>query len=80
MSLNQVGDWDADVLDQLAGLTGIAWTTSILAYGATVLGYGSGVIPRFIVDRQLLLVLGCVFFVATIGLDKLRRIRSDGTL
>lgn len=80
MSQQQLFDRDPDVIDQLAGFTGFCWTASVLVYLATVLGFGGGLVPRFIVEPPLLLVLGCAFLIATIGLDELHRTRTDRNL
>lgn len=58
----------ADVLYRLAGITGLAWTVLILAYVATVMGYGHG----HVAEPQSLLRLGAVLFVVTLGLDGLQ--------
>ncbi|WP_276271272.1 hypothetical protein [Haloarcula litorea] len=66
-------DWlpRADTLDQLAGFTGVGWTTSLLGFLTTLVGYGNSIVSRFIADSQSLLYLGLVFFLATLGLDRL---------
>lgn len=60
-----------DRLNQLAGLTGLGWTTSILGFLSTVVGYGNGIVSRLVTEPQSLLYLGGVFFLATLGLDRL---------
>lgn len=80
MSTQQRFDGEHDVIDQLAGFIGVCWTASILVYLAIVLGFGGGLFPRFIADPPLLLVLGCAFLIATIGLDELRQSRTDRKL
>jgi len=60
-------------LDQIAGLTGIGWTTSLLGYLSTTIGYGSALVT----NPQSLLYLGGVLFVATLGLDRLKAALSD---
>lgn len=77
MARRQMFDVEPDVIDQLAGVTGVCWTASILAYLGTAFGYGAGLGLRFVVEPRLLLVLGCVFLVATFGLDELQRTRSE---
>lgn len=65
------------VLDNLAGLTGLGWTTSLLAFFSTVLGYGSGIVTRLVTTPQSLLYFGCALFVATLGLDRLSKKFSE---
>lgn len=60
-----------DLLNQLAGLTGLGWTTSTLGFLSTVVGYGNGIVSRLAVEPQSLLYLGGMFFLATLGLDRL---------
>lgn len=59
-------------LDQLAGLTGVGWTTSLLGYLGAAVGYGSSLVPR----PSSLLYLGGALFLATLGLDRLRNRRG----
>lgn len=68
---------DDAVLDQLAGITGLGWTASILGYLGTVVGFGNSLVARLAVDPQSLLYLGGVLFVTTLGLDRLRNALSD---
>lgn len=68
---------DRDALNQLAGITGLGWTTSILGYLVAVLGYGSTILSRLVVDPRSLLYLGGALFVATLGLDRLRNAAAD---
>ncbi|WP_248516491.1 hypothetical protein [Salinarchaeum laminariae] len=68
---------DRDALNQLAGITGLGWTASILGYLVTVIGYGSTLVSRIVVDPQSLLYLGGALFVATLGLDRLRNATTD---
>lgn len=62
---------DKDILNQLAGLTGLGWTVSFLGFLSTVVGYGNMFVARLATSPQSLLYLGTVFFVATLGLDRL---------
>lgn len=72
---------DADRLEQLAGVTGLGWTGSVLSYLVLMIGYGNGYVSRLIVDPQSLLYLGGVLFVTTLGLDRLRdRVSGRGGL
>lgn len=63
---------DRDALNQLAGITGLGWTASILGYLVTAIGYSSALLSRLAVDPRSLLYLGGALFVATLGLDRLR--------
>lgn len=72
MFLERLSVWDNNALDQLAGITGLGWTMSVLGYLASVLGYGNSLVTRLAVDPQSLLYLGGALFVATFGLDRLR--------
>lgn len=63
---------DAKTLDQLAGLTGIGWTASILAYLILAVGVGNSLFSQLVADPVLLLYLGGVLLVATLGLDRLQ--------
>lgn len=66
-----------DVLNQLAGITGLGWTTSVLGFLSTVVASGNSIVSRLVADPQSLLYVGAVFFVATVGLDRLADV-SDG--
>lgn len=68
---------DRDVLEQLAGITGIGWTTSTLGFLGTVLGYGNSIVARLVAEPQSLLYVGGVCFLATLGLDRLTNRRSE---
>ncbi|MUV88046.1 hypothetical protein GJ631_16160 [Natronomonas sp. CBA1123] len=68
---------DRDGLDQLAGITGLGWTASIIGYLGTAIGIGNTLVAR-VADPQSLLYLGAVLFAATFGLDRLRDKRSSG--
>ena len=79
MSLRALRDSDTDLLNQLTGLTGLGWTTSVLGYLSTVIGYGNGVISRLVAEPQSLLYVGGSFFLLTLGLDRLQsRIVTEG--
>ena len=60
-------------LDQLAGLTGLGWTGSVLGFLGTVFGYGNAYVARLVTEPISLLYVGGVLFVTTLGLDRLRR-------
>ena len=63
---------DVNTLDQLAGITGVGWTVSILGYVSVMLGHEVVIVSRFVTDPQPLLYLGGALFLATFGLDRLR--------
>lgn len=65
------------MLYRLAGVTGVGWTLSLLGYLSTVVGYGNSLVTRIVADPQSLLYLGSVFFVATVGLDRLQATRAE---
>ena len=77
MSLKEKPRLDKDALNQIAGITGIGWTASVLGYLTTVIGYGNTVVTRIVADPQSLLYLGGALFVATLGLDRLQDRLSD---
>lgn len=77
--LKQRPESEKDVLTQLAGITGLGWTASILGYLGATIGYGNSLVARFVTDPQSLLYLGGVLFVATLGLDRFRDALSNGT-
>jgi hypothetical protein len=62
---------DSSLLETLGGITGVGWTTSVLGFLATVMGYGNGIVSRLVADPQSLLYVGAVCFVTTVGLDRL---------
>lgn len=72
MSLKQKPSLNKDALNQIAGVTGLGWTASVLGYLTTVIGYGNTVVTRIVADPQSLLYLGGALFVATLGLDRLK--------
>lgn len=78
MRLRRPSTLDDDVLEQAAGITGIGWTTSLLGYVVAVTGAGNHVVAPLVMEPQSLLYLGAVLFVTTIGLDRIRRTRSNG--
>lgn len=77
MPLIQLSVSDKNVIDQLAGITGLGWTTAILSYLGTVFGYGSSLVTRLAVEPQSLLYLGGALLVATFGLDRLQNMLPD---
>jgi len=64
-------------LYRMAGVTGLGWTVSLLAYLSTLLGYGNAVVARLVGSPRALLYLGGGLLVATLGLDRLQRIGTD---
>lgn len=77
MDLEAIPRLNRDALDQLAGFTGVGWTTSILGFLSTLMGYGNSLISRFVADSRSLLYVGVVFFLATLGLDRLANATPD---
>ncbi|GAA0193873.1 MULTISPECIES: hypothetical protein [Halobaculum] len=74
MSLKGMARPNGDAIDQVAGITGLGWTASLLGYLSTVIGYSNSLIT----NPQTLLYVGSVFFVTTLGLDRLRsRLSND---
>lgn len=78
MVLSQLLASDADRLDQIAGITGLGWTGSVLSYLVVAVGYGNGLVSRLAVDPQSLLYLGGVLLVTTLGIDRFRDRLSRG--
>lgn len=64
-------------LDQLVGVTGLGWTTSLLAFLGSTLGYGTGIVTRLVASPHTLLYVGAAMFAATLGLDRLNRKLSE---
>lgn len=60
-----------DELDSLAGITGLGWTGSLLAYLSTIVGVGNAYVTRLVADPQSLLYVCAVCFAVTFGLDRL---------
>jgi len=79
MALTSLASLDREKLNQLAGITGLGWTASILGYLGTVLGYGNGLVSRLITEPYSLLFVGLAFFLATLGLDRLANRLPDGS-
>ena len=73
MSLRQRVGANGDALDQVAGITGVGWTASLLGYVGSVIGYSNSLIT----NPQALLYLGGAFFITTLGLDRLRSRQAD---
>jgi len=70
-------DWirDEEFLDELAGITGVGWTASTIGFLGTLAGYGNSIASYLIVGPRSLLYLGIGFFLATLGLDRLKNAR-----
>jgi hypothetical protein len=66
-----------DLLYQLGGITGLGWTASLLAYIWATIGPADGLGGPIAIDPRILLVLGVVFFVVTVGLDRLQTSVAD---
>ncbi|MFB6139973.1 MAG: hypothetical protein ABEJ26_06015 [Halosimplex sp.] len=66
-----------DNAEQLAGITGLGWTTATLGFLGTALGYGHSVLGRLASDSQTLLYVGAVCFLATLGLDRIAGRATD---
>jgi hypothetical protein len=64
---------DEQVLDELAGITGLGWTASVLGALGSLAGYGNSLFSTLAVGPLSLLSLGVACFLATLGLDRLRR-------
>lgn len=77
MDLGAIPRLDRETLDQLAGFTGVGWTTSALGFLSTVMGYGNSLISRFVAESRSLLYVGVLFFLATLGLDRLASDPAD---
>lgn len=73
MVAKRISSLDSETLDQLAGITGLGWTTSTLGFLSAVLGYGNGIASRLVAEPQAFLYVGLAFFLATLGLDRLAR-------
>ena len=77
MALNRIPRLDGETLDQLAGITGLGWTTAFLGFLSPILGYGNGLVGRLVVDPTSLLYVGVVCLLATLGLDRLAESMTD---
>lgn len=79
MSLKSIISLDTNSAEQLAGVTGLGWTTSTLGFLGTVLGYGNSVVSRLATEPSSLLYVGFVCFLATLGLDRVAKRAADET-
>lgn len=77
MLLIQTSTSEIELVDQIAGITGLGWTASLLGYAITVIGYGNSVVSRLVADPQSLLYVGTVLFLVTIGLDRFQRLLTE---
>jgi hypothetical protein len=77
MSISEIGASNNDHLYQLAGITGLGWTVSILGYLSTVFANEDTPGTSLVTNPQSLLYLGAFLFVVTLGLDRLRYTRSN---
>jgi len=64
-------------LHELAGLTGLGWTASMLGFLGSLIWYGNDVRPALPIGPRTLLGLGICFFLATQLLDRLRMAGAD---
>ncbi|WP_158058283.1 hypothetical protein [Halorussus halophilus] len=64
-------NFSPDNLHRLGGITGLGWTTSMLGYLTTVVGVGGSYATRLFTDPHSFLYAGGIFFLATLGLDRL---------
>ncbi len=77
MLLIQPSTSETEFVDQIAGITGLGWTASLLGYLITVIGYGNSVVSRLVVDPRSLLYVGTILFVVTLGLDRFQRLLTE---
>lgn len=70
---------NSELIDQLAGITGLVWTVSLLSYVGLLFGYGNSIATTLGADPSLLLYLGGAFFVTTLWLDRLHSKLSQPT-
>lgn len=75
---NRLSRLDANTLYQLGGLTGMGWTTSVIGYVTTLVTNGSTYLTRVVTEPTSLLYAAGVFFLLTLGCDRLAsRLRSQ---
>jgi hypothetical protein len=79
VSLSQSILSDRDRVHQLAGLTGLGWTVSILSYVGLLFGYGNSLARSLGADPSVLLYIAGGFFVTTLFLDRLHGTIADST-
>lgn len=77
MALKSLLRVNGETFDQLAGIAGIGWTTSLLGYLMPVIGYSNWFVSRLTTDPQSLLYVGVVCFLATLGLGELATTSPD---
>lgn len=77
MLLLRTSTSETDYVDQIAGITGLGWTASLLGYLITVIGYGNSVISRLVVEPRSLLYVGSLLLVVTLGLDRFQRLLTE---
>lgn len=68
--MERIPSLEGETIDQVAGITGIGWTTSLLVFLTTAIGYSNSLISRFMSDSRVFLYAGVVFFLMTLGLDR----------
>lgn len=76
MSLKDAALSGGDTLNQLAGFTGLGWTTSTLIFLSTFFQPGNSPVGRLGADPEVFLYFGVVFFLTTLLLDRLTATRS----
>lgn len=69
---------DEAFLHELAGITGVGWTGSMLGFLGSMIWYGDGLGASLPPGSRVLFYLAVACFVATVGLDALRTIVDDG--
>lgn len=71
---------DGPLLHRVGGVLGVGWTTTLLGYVSSVLGYSTELVARVGADPSSLLYAGVVLLLATLGLDRFaQRDSGDGT-
>lgn len=70
VSASEAGASERERLDQLAGFTGLGWTTSILLFLTTTISPGSGPVEHIVAEPAVFLYLGVVLFLVTLELDR----------
>lgn len=61
---------DDPLLHRVGGVLGVGWTTTLLGYVSSVLGYSTELVARLGTEPVSLLYAGVVLLLATLGLDR----------